>query len=62
MIHCGRALPEGIAAFLCRRAGGPEMAERIDDVLQHEKERQLMGARGYELKKRTLSFEKFFRN
>lgn len=37
-----------------------EMAERIDYLLQHENERQLMGARGYELKKRELSFEKFF--
>jgi phosphatidylinositol alpha-1,6-mannosyltransferase len=26
MIHCGRALPEGIAALLCRRAGGPRYA------------------------------------
>lgn len=26
MIHCGRALPEGVAAWLCRRAGGPRYA------------------------------------
>lgn len=26
MIHCGRALPEGIAAFLCRYSGGPRYA------------------------------------
>ena len=26
MIHCGRALPEGLAALLCRRFGGPRYA------------------------------------
>ena len=26
MIHCGRALPEGVAAWLSRRAGGPRYA------------------------------------
>ena len=26
MIHCGRALPEGIAALMCRRCGGPRYA------------------------------------
>src|SRR5262245_3578997 len=26
MIHCGRALPEGVAAWLCRMAGGPRYA------------------------------------
>lgn len=26
MIHCGRALPEGVAAWLCRRSGGPPYA------------------------------------
>jgi len=26
MIHCGRALPEGVAAWLCRRSGGPRYA------------------------------------
>ena len=26
MIHCGRALPEGIVALLCRRFGGPHYA------------------------------------
>ena len=26
MIHCGRALPEGIVAMLCRRFGGPHYA------------------------------------
>lgn len=26
MIHCGRALPEGLAALLCRRIGGPRYA------------------------------------
>lgn len=26
MIHCGRALPEGFAAWLCRRSGGPRYA------------------------------------
>ena len=26
MIHCGRALPEGLAAFICRRFGGPRYA------------------------------------
>jgi phosphatidylinositol alpha-1,6-mannosyltransferase len=26
MIHCGRALPEGLAAWLCRRSGGPRYA------------------------------------
>lgn len=26
MIHCGRALPEGLAAWLCRRTGGPRYA------------------------------------
>src|SRR5688572_24675142 len=26
MIHCGRALPEGLAAWLCRRLGGPRYA------------------------------------
>lgn len=26
MIHCGRALPEGVAAYLCRRFGGPPYA------------------------------------
>ncbi len=26
MVHCGRALPEGLAAWLCRRSGGPRYA------------------------------------
>jgi phosphatidylinositol alpha-1,6-mannosyltransferase len=26
MIHCGRALPEGMAAWLCKRLGGPRYA------------------------------------
>jgi phosphatidylinositol alpha-1,6-mannosyltransferase len=26
MVHCGRALPEGVAAWLCRRSGGPRYA------------------------------------